>query len=326
MRNDLVQHVYIFSMNRSGSTLLSSILNSHSEINGLPESSFTLNLGIHFNQKKYTEHDYQRIVNALWVRMKVFKKVWDLSESQIIQKLITQNPQTIQDIIICIQKSYSTKNARIIVDKNPIYNHFASLIHHLFPEHKKIILIRDYRDRYHSLINGKLNIPFWKMPFLRVSWMIQMKKYLEMKKKDRAILFVKFEDLILDSKETVQSICDFLDLPIEEKMLTARIHGLPDFSNDHTLQSIHESSRYEFDSTQINKAKLLKQSDLKALHFYCNHIGKDFGYQSDITLTWLDKIIITIIHFPTLLLFRISFAFKKLSYFLPISFQRILVR
>lgn len=326
MRNDLVQHVYIFCINRSGSTLLSSILNGHSEIIGLPESSFTLNLGIHYNQKKYSENDYNEIVNSLWIRMKAFKEVWHLSKSQIIQTLIAQNPQTIQDIIICIQKSYSIKNARIIVDKNPIYNHFDSLIHHLFPEHKKIILVRDYRDRFHSLINGKLNIPFWKIPFLRVSWMIQMKKYIEMNRKDKVVLFVKFEDLIQNSRQTTQTICDFLNLPFEEQMLKARNQHLPDFSNDHSLQSIHESSRGEFDSTQIHKVRLLKQSDLKALHYYCNQIGKGFGYHSDITLTWLDKIKIQIIHFPTLLVYRISFALKKLSYYLPISFQRILVR
>jgi hypothetical protein len=326
MKNDSVQHVFIFSLNRSGSTLLSSFLNGHTEIIGLPESSFILNLAIHFNKTNYTEIDYQEIVNSLWIRMSDFKNVWNLSENQIIQKLITEKPQSIQEIITCIQKSFSEKQARIIIDKNPLYNHFNSTINKLYSDHKKIILVRDYRDRFHSLINSKLNIPQWKITFLRVSWMVQMKKYISLYKNDKASLFIKFEDLILNSHETMEKICDFLEVPFEENMLTSRNQNLPDFSKVENLRSIHESSRNELDSAQINKANLLKVFDLKALHFYCYQIGKDFGYESDITLTWLDKIIIQIVHFPALFFYRILFATKKLSYYLPIPIQRILVR
>jgi len=319
-----ISNVFILSLNRSGSTLLTSILNAHPKVIGLPESSFSLNLAIHFQKANYTNDDYERIVSALWIRMRAFEKVWNLDKKVLLNNLQKTKPQTIKAIIQEIQLSYSQrKDILCVVDKNPIYNHFIDLLNRTFEGNKKIILLRDYRDRFHSLTTQNQKISYLKRLFHHFSWKVQVKKYLEIIRKNPTnVLLIKFEDLIIDPVATSQRICEFLELDFEENMIHNRLSAIPDFSSTKELTIKHQRTRNEFDLSQINKVDHLSIKDLKALHFFNSKIGSQLGYYSEIKLSIFEKTIIFLKHLPVLLIYKIFFLATRMSYYIPLSIQK----
>ncbi len=326
------QHViptaFILSLNRSGSTLLSSMLNAHSRIIGLPESSFILNIAIHFQKSKYSNSDYEKILACLWIRMKVFEKVWNIDKTALLEKLQQDQPQCLEQIIKEIQLQYSTKkDVNLIIDKNPIYNHFLNLLDSTFHGNKKIILVRDYRDRFHSLISGFPRISYFKQLFHHFSWSIQMREYVKVNDKNpHSVILIRFEDLILSTEETLEKICVFLGIPFEKNILENRIKSTPNFSENIELALKHKSTNQALDLNQLNKSELIPLKDLKALHFFNSKLGKRFGYSSDVQLTLFEKIMIVLKHLPVLLGYRLFFFVTKLSYYMPISIQKILAK
>ena len=58
----MTENAFILSAGRSGSTLLSNLLNGHSEILSTPESVFLVLMGIKYgNQSSFSEKDYKMI-------------------------------------------------------------------------------------------------------------------------------------------------------------------------------------------------------------------------------------------------------------------------
>lgn len=323
-----ISNVFILSLNRSGSTLLTSILNAHSKVIGLPESSFSLNLAIHFQKANYTYDDYEEIVSVLWIRMRAFEKVWNLDKATLLKNLQKNKPQNVKEIIQNIQLSYSPgKDIHCVVDKNPIYNHFIDLLNSTFENNKKIILLRDYRDRFHSLTTQNQKIPYLKRLFHHFSWKVQVMKYLEIKRQSPSnVLFVKFEDLICSPEATLKRICEFIEIEFEENMINNRFSAIPDFSSTIELALKHQRSSHEFDLSQLNKVKYISTKDLKALHFFNSKVGSQFGYYSEIKLRVIEKVVIFLKHLPVLLIHNIFFWATRISYYLPMSLQKKLVR
>jgi hypothetical protein len=326
------QHVipsaFILSLNRSGSTLLSSMLNAHSQIIGLPESSFILNLAIHFQKSKYTNSDYEKILACLWIRMKAFEKVWNIDKTAILKKLQQDQPQCLEQIIKEIQLQYSTKkDISLIIDKNPIYNHFLNLLDSTFHGNKKIILIRDYCDRFHSLISRIPKTSYFKQLFHHFSWSIQMSEYIKVQEKNpHSVILIRFEDLILSTEETLEKICVFLGIPFEKNIIENRMKSIPNFSENIELAIKHKRTSQVLDLNQLNKSELIPIKDLKALHFFNSKLGKCFGYSLDVQLSLFDKTMIVLKHLPVLLVYRLFFLATKLSYYMPISIQKILTK
>ena len=96
----MTENAFILSAGRSGSTLLSNLLNGHSKILSTPESVFLVLLGIKYgNQSSFSEKDYQIIAENIWLRKKELKGSWNQDKTQLLEQLISQQPQSITNIL-----------------------------------------------------------------------------------------------------------------------------------------------------------------------------------------------------------------------------------
>ena len=137
-------------------TLLSNLLNGHTQILSVPESVFLILIGIKFRHKSgFTEKDYKAIVANLWLRKSELNFWVGIKIMQeLLKVIIAWKPQSLAELFNCIYLSYngvgSKPNPKVVVDKNPMYTKHLKVIERYYPNSKKIILVRDYRDRYVS--------------------------------------------------------------------------------------------------------------------------------------------------------------------------------
>jgi hypothetical protein len=210
--------IFIVGMARSGTTLLSEILNAHSKIAVSPEThyfrkywvdeqNFPLEKrialieefidGDEFKQFGYSQEQKKEI------RMEALNAVRK-GQSQILDIVLTR---------------YRLKhNKPVWCEKTPVHMLYLPQIAKLFPESKFICLVRDPRDTCLSLK---------KVPFnagSTVSIARRWKKYAGLAVYYQTeyienFLVVKYEDLIRQPEQQVMKICQFLNIDYQSEML-----------------------------------------------------------------------------------------------------------
>ena len=108
------------------------------------------------------------------------------------------------------------KNFEYFGDKTPNYIYNLKLIKSIFPDAKFIVLIRDPRD-YALSMKRTWNKSLYRAAF---KWRIVMLKLLEDISEFRDdVHFVKYEDILTDTKQVMLDFCQFVGIPFQEEML-----------------------------------------------------------------------------------------------------------
>lgn len=200
---------YIVGVGRSGTSLLQSILSSHSKIAIPPETGFMRENILKFARQKSISH-----VNLTESNSKVRRL---LSSINFELPKEFKNEFDFYDLVLNIYKK--EQNKCIIGDKDPRLVEFIHAVSILYPSTKFIHLIRDPRDILQSKKNAdwSKNRPIWYHIFANY---IQLKlgEYQGKKLKD-AYYLVIYEELLNDSEQIISSLCKFLGIKFESRML-----------------------------------------------------------------------------------------------------------
>jgi hypothetical protein len=216
--------VFLLSLPRSGSTILSLVLGNHSAIYCPPEPWFLLKLSALAqpgNVDSAFDDEYATRAAAeffppdtLYLAARAFASV-------------------------CYSRHLEATGKRIFVDKTPRYYHILPFLDRLFPRARKIWLKRNLLDVALShadswgigteIITGRQITPasldFAMAPFSLASYFSDT---------GPTKLEVQYEDLVRSPKNTVSLICRFLQVPFEEQML--------DYASNQDLLSQHRRS------------------------------------------------------------------------------------
>ncbi len=191
--------VFLIGFPRSGTTLLDSILRTHTKIKVLEEKPFILNL----------RHDYFRENNN------------DLSSLlHITQKEKDKIRLKYYDEII---KSKEDQN-KIIVDKFPLSIIELGFIKCIFPNSRIILSMRHPCDVVTSCFFSTFKINDAMINFLK--WETTINFYNKVfdlfnfyqNEFDINLSIVKYEDIVYNFKESINNVIDFLDLKYEKKL------------------------------------------------------------------------------------------------------------
>jgi len=148
--------IFIVGKGRSGTTLLSTILDSHPNVASATESRFLLLVWQRYKGLKQWNAsmaaEYVEIVKNDF-RIKLF---WEF-ENGFRENLEMLPPETkVQDLIkltyIYKKSIFSKKEIKFIVDKNPRYTLFVYKLRRVFPQAKFVRVVRDPRDNVASSI------------------------------------------------------------------------------------------------------------------------------------------------------------------------------
>ncbi|MFT7611183.1 MAG: hypothetical protein ACI9J3_000125 [Parvicellaceae bacterium] len=285
------QIVFLTGSSRSGTTLLSNILNSHDNIISCPENGFITSHIASFGKKKsLTPRQIDRFVDHLWIRKRFMKATWNLDEAELKQRLKSikseLNFETTSKVIYDLYGK-NKKNPKLYIDKGPSYLRNIKKINRTFDEPKYIVIIRDYRDRYVSLKKLKKNSPLKLLMVRGISWVLHQKNALKFKKlhSDR-IHLIKYEELISSPEKCLRALCNFVEVDFSQNLLHhdnyMSIQYKAETGDDRMqhFESSHIKSSSKIDRTNFNKYLTdLSLKEIAQLDFICAKTGAHFDYQ-----------------------------------------------
>lgn len=216
------EHSFIFIVGapRSGTTLLSSMLNAHSELAIPYESNFMVHC---YNKYGLTpdlskKEDLEALIDEILSGRVVAR--WDPAVKK--EDLDYSNCKDLPGLINEIYRCYAKKKGKSIWgDKTPNYTRYIYVLNRIFPNAKYVHIIRDGRDVALSLIQkpwGPSNFPtalgLWKEIVTLCQAQLAMlptDQYLEL----------RFEDLVKDPEHHLKQICSLLEVDFEEGMISS---------------------------------------------------------------------------------------------------------
>lgn len=219
---------FILSTGRTGSTLLSSMLNMHPEIISVSEEPFAYNL--YPKYKDVTNWD-DATISGFCYDFYLFsegKLEAQFGESSDLIRLLTDH-RAILTGEIAIKLAYfaffphkDKSLVTTIVDKELKFHYFLDDVANYYPQSKFIILLRDPRDNVLTKLKRALKKRKRdSVLFFAKTWDYEYARIYEKTKNtasDRCIR-VKYEDLVSAPEETLKRITDFLNVPYTPKML-----------------------------------------------------------------------------------------------------------
>lgn len=296
---------FIVGMGRSGTTMLTNILNLNPKVIACPENEFILFTAHHFKNADFTN---EAIVDE-------FVKLFDYRFSKIIS-FWKPKPELKNSISSLKNKSFANVCKQVylhypfaknnheniwIIDKNPIYSLYMDDLNQLFPESKFIVLTRDYRDNI--LSRKKFSDKQSSLYTLAVSWNYfydSIFKSIHKNKLDYTLL--RYEDLVGHPTESLQKLCTFLNIEFDEQMLhfqdlskdikTYIKQNLTD-SEFRKLTTMHHNLEKTINKDRVESyIKELTADEIEILDYICSKHAKSFHYNpiSQIKPTWLTKI------------------------------------
>jgi hypothetical protein len=206
----MVKPIFIFSLPRSGSTLLQRTLTVHKRVASTSEPWILLPIFYGFKgQGIYTEYAqfgahraFEDVVSALPDGIKDIHEAVRLYAVHVYSRLAQE------------------KGASFFVDKTPRYHLIADEIIQAFPDAKFIFLWRNPLAVVSSIVET-WDGDYWTPFKYKVDLYKGLEKLIETYEKhsDKS-LAVRYEDLLLDPEQTMGKVCEYIGLDFRQEMLS----------------------------------------------------------------------------------------------------------
>lgn len=271
--------LFILGRGRSGTTLLSKILNAHDQLAVAPEGFFALSLMNKYQHASWTNKTLEAFLEDLELEARM--QTWELDRQALRAELQQYQQLNYQQVCRTVYQHYARKVGKPaplwMGDKNPHYALFATRLLKRFPESRAIILTRDHRD---NLLSYQ-RVPFDsnKAGELAYRWHYY-NKCLENTSKQfpERTYRLKYEDLTTAPEATLQGICAYLGVPYQSAMLhfyqqsqDPAFYGSQYTWFKETRQSI--STKHQGKWTEAMKAE-----DLWLAEELCQPLAQQLGY------------------------------------------------
>jgi hypothetical protein len=283
---------FIVGMGRSGTTMLTNMLNLNPKVIACPENEFVMFAYSDFKDKDFTdekvvnefidlfEYKFSKII-SFWKPGKELRKsilnLKDKSFTNVCKQVYLNYPFVINNI----------ENISCIVDKNPIYSLYLDELNRLFPGSKYIVLTRDYRDN--ALSRKKYSDKAASIYTLGASWNYYYNSIFKSVKKNNLNYYVlRYEDLVNMPTESLLKLCNFMGLEFDDKMLHFQglakdikkyiQENLP--GNEYNkLKTMHHNLENTITENRVDAYKKeLSEKEITILDSICYKVGKNFNY------------------------------------------------
>lgn len=204
MTGNYIKPIFIFSLPRSGSTLLQRILSNHPRIHTVSEPWILLPLfGPMTSVGTFTEYSHHNTTIAL---NEFYEHLPNYKED--VYEEIRKFTLNLYQKICSSQKS----SADHFLDKTPRYHCILDHIHHTFPQAKSIYLMRDPLAVVASMLRTEpKNI--WNLYFFNIDLFKGLNNLVESQKKHFSTsIIVNYENLLKNPEKEILRIFDYLEI------------------------------------------------------------------------------------------------------------------
>lgn len=290
---DSQKPLFILGNPRSGTSLFRLMLTSHSMICIPPECGFIQWWYDKYKDWSQTNCENIDIVSSYIEDLKSSKKIetWKLNFLELKNQILNEKPDSYSALCLLVIKQYSlnhNNSALYLGDKNNYYISHLDILLKLFPKAKFILIVRDGRDvacSYKMMESVSDDLKYkpklsTEITEIAQEWIENNNTVLEFfKSLDKSNNYIiKYENLLLNSKNELSSVCDFLNIDYEDNMLE-----YSSLNKKHNLEPIEtmawkQKTLSKPDSSNIGKYKQILSND-EIIEF--NNISKPLLKQFD---------------------------------------------
>ncbi len=213
--------VFVIGCPRSGTTLLSLMLSSHSRVAVPPETRFLLPV---FRRRRSfgdlaVTANRRRLARAV-VRRRGTKFAHLGLDPEHVKRAVLDGPPTVGAALATPYRLYAAERGKSRWgDKRPGYFRNVAVIRALFPDAQVVHLVRDPRDCVGSLKRMR----WWRHGTVGAvaTWVQAVDSARAARRRLPAGSFheLRYEDLVADPRAELRRLCDFLGEEFEEAML-----------------------------------------------------------------------------------------------------------
>ena len=292
---------FILASPRTGSTLLSSMLNAHPNIVSTSEETFTYSLYPKYkNVKTWTSKIIEEFCYDFYLFSEGKFEIQFGTKKDLINLLESHRENLTYDKVIklvhlCFFPNKDKSNITTLVDKHLVFHFILEKVASMYPESNFIILHRDPRDN--ALVKRRMFERQKKKTQsyyqLSCSWKYVYGRILRLKNKigKERFLEIKYEDLVSNPETELKKVCLFLNISYDKKMLsydeqiknevTKNLETLS--ANSKKLITLLHSGLTE--KVNTNKVGLwkqgLKKEEADLVWTICGSLAKKIGYKED---------------------------------------------
>lgn len=284
---------FLIGMGRSGTTLLTNILNSNPEVIATPENEFLL-----FTYQSFLKADFKKektVRKFIDIFGLNFNKVISIWQPNIknLQKDISLLPiKTFPYICKSVYLNYPFIKDKIkikcIVDKNPSYSLHIDKIANIYPDAKYIVITRNFKDNILSRKKYAQNKN--SIYDLAVAWNFYYSKiFKSLHKNNLNYHLIKYEDLVTDTHTTLLNLCKYLNIDYTEDMLhfqqlskQMKAHARKNTSSEiaERIEKMHSNLDNDINTSRVKAyEKELTTEEIKILNYICGQQGAKLGYE-----------------------------------------------
>ncbi len=274
--------IFIIGVDRSGTTLLSLILDSHSRIAIPYESHFITKYyknSTKFGDLKEKENRLRLVQSIL---AEPYVKQWD--QKIEVDDINLDKCLSLEATIDEIFSAYARLHGKDLWgDKTPAYTSEIHIINRLFPQCKFVHIMRDGRDVALSLVKQ------WWGPNDFISAMRYWEKTLSCTRKmlrmlpDDRYIELKYEELLEDPEREIKKILAFLQLDFEPQMME-KYQQKADLKVGKRIEKHHVNLKQTFIRDNAYKwRKNLSPADQAIAYEIAGELFEELGYDRGVT-------------------------------------------
>ncbi|MBK9458093.1 MAG: sulfotransferase [Sphingobacteriales bacterium] len=335
---------FIIGSPRSGTTLLTSVLNATQTVLSTPEVRFTMAFyrpyGTQNPVKASFAQHFTTYTKLLFDRVKRHKKAQlqltnfdqDVYLNFDAQKLNNLNYANLCKLLLLNIQLPNKDNSTVqtIVDKNPDYTFYVEALMKIYPDAKFVVALRDYRA---TVLSQKESVE-QQSDLLQHAYLwdkMQGEVYRLLQLYPTKILPIKYEDTVQQTETTIKQVCSFLGIEFTPEMLNPQQKVKVQL--DQTDISEREKKKIGDLQKPINTNRLeawktrLNTTELQLIETLCADTGKLFGYQPTQNLPNNSRLKLYLSHPLRLLRMAISFRLlNKYYFYLPFEWRIWLIK
>lgn len=220
---------FVIGADRSGTTLLRLYLNAHVRLAIPSESWFLIDLFRAFPPPAtLSREDVERAVQIVTSHPR-YRDGWSVPPSAILERIPDDGAVTTADFVDTLYRLEVGSDTEVRWgDKTPEYVAHVDALDRCFPRAQFVHIVRDGRDVYLSLANRRWRDRGWSPYEISRYWSgaVRAAADAEARLGPQRFLRVHYEDLVLDTRGTLERVCAFLGVSFDPAMLEA--HGAAD--------------------------------------------------------------------------------------------------